>query len=148
MTNSFVANKLVGIQDEAMLIPWVQGAERFWGREIDLQLFEEGIEEGANYLLVAQRRMGKTSLALRDHKGIWTKTKELFANILAKLGSSVDTLKLSELSISLRAGLSAGNWASKGDELFEILASSDKPVLLLLDEGACADPPRNAQQFF
>lgn len=40
---------------------WVQG-DRFWGRETDLRLFEEGIDEGANFLLVAQRRMGKTSL--------------------------------------------------------------------------------------
>lgn len=160
------------MKDNPTLIPsqgmWVQGEERFWGRETELEMFEEGIDEGANYLLVAQRRMGKTSLmrevarrlderyacvfvdfeksssaadaivelsvALREHKGIWTKTKELFGNILGKVGAAVDTVKLSELSITLRSGLTQGNWAQKGDELFEILAASDRPVLLLLDE--------------
>ena len=38
------------------------------------------------------------------------------------------------MSIKLRAGLTAGNWIPKGDELFSILATEDKPVLLLLDE--------------
>ena len=50
---------------EPRLVPalgtWVQD-DRFWGRELELELFETGLEEGNNYLLVAQRRMGKTSL--------------------------------------------------------------------------------------
>lgn len=146
---------------------WVQG-DRFWGRETELSLFEEGISEGANFLLVAQRRMGKTSLmreaarrlagrylcvfvdfekatsaadaivelsvALREHKSIWHRVKELFGNILGALDRKVEKLTASELTVTLRAGLTAGNWRSKGDELFEILASSATPVLLLLDE--------------
>ncbi len=40
---------------------WVAG-EQFWDREEELRLFEQKIEEGAHLLLVAQRRMGKTSL--------------------------------------------------------------------------------------
>ena len=40
---------------------WVEG-DRFWDREKDIELFIERIEEGAHLLLVAQRRMGKTSL--------------------------------------------------------------------------------------
>jgi len=147
---------------------WVRGRERFWGRETELELVQERIADGANVLLVGQRRLGKTSLmrelaerladdylcifvdfekastaadaivelsiALRDHKRVWTKARELFSNILGKLGTGVDTIKLSELSITLRAGLTAGNWRSKGDELFEILAAADKPALLLMDE--------------
>jgi len=35
--------------------------EDFWGREEELALFMEGLAEGANLLMVAHRRMGKTS---------------------------------------------------------------------------------------
>lgn len=40
---------------------WVAG-ERFWGREKELELFIEDLDSGSHLLLVAQRRMGKTSL--------------------------------------------------------------------------------------
>ena len=38
------------------------------------------------------------------------------------------------MGVTLRAGLTASNWVEKGDQLFNVLAESDKPVLLLLDE--------------
>ncbi len=40
---------------------YVEG-DRFWGREDDLRLFQKKIHEGAHQVLLAQRRMGKTSL--------------------------------------------------------------------------------------
>lgn len=40
---------------------WVVG-EQFWGREVDVKLFTELLDDGSDILLVAQRRMGKTSL--------------------------------------------------------------------------------------
>jgi uncharacterized protein len=40
---------------------YVEG-DRFWGRERELSLFIEDLDAGANILLVAQRRIGKTSL--------------------------------------------------------------------------------------
>jgi uncharacterized protein len=40
---------------------YVEG-DRFWGRERELTLFIEDLDAGANILLVAQRRIGKTSL--------------------------------------------------------------------------------------
>lgn len=40
---------------------WVDG-DRFWGRETEIELFTEHLRDGANILLVAQRRIGKTSL--------------------------------------------------------------------------------------
>ena len=41
---------------------------------------------------------------------------------------------MGELGLKLRAGLTSGNWAGKGDQLFGILAASERPVVLLLDE--------------
>ena len=40
---------------------WVDG-DRFWDRDDDIGLVTERLRDGANILLVAQRRMGKTSL--------------------------------------------------------------------------------------
>lgn len=142
--------------------------DRFWDRETDIELLTTKLDEGAHILLVAQRRMGKTSLmkeirrqqagrytclfvdlqkassaldavveislALRPHKNLWIKTKELFANIIGKLIDNVEELSLGEIGIKLRAGLTSGNWSEKGDALLAILAASELPVLLLVDE--------------
>lgn len=146
---------------------WVEG-DRFWDREQDTALMIEKLDEGAHLLLVAQRRMGKTSLmkevkrlvsnrytclfvdlqkastaedaiveisiALRPHTTLWGKTKGLFANALTMITENIEELNLGEIGIKLRAGLTSGNWSEKGDSLFSILADSEKPVLLLLDE--------------
>jgi hypothetical protein len=142
---------------------WVTG-DRFWDREEDIRLFIERVEAGANQLLVAQRRMGKTSLmretarrleqkylclyvdlqkafspsdavvevslALHPFKSLWTKVREVFANIRER----VEKVGISELAVTLRAGVTAGDWPNKADRLMAILAAAEKPVLLLLDE--------------
>ena len=36
--------------------------DRFWDRKADMALFKQKIDEGAHILVVAQRRIGKTSL--------------------------------------------------------------------------------------
>ncbi len=142
--------------------------DRFWDRKIDIELMTMKIDEGAHILLVAQRRMGKTSLmkeikrqlsdryiclfvdlqkasaaedaiveislALRPYNTLWQKAKGLFSNIIGKLVDSIEGLNLGEIGIKLRAGLTAGNWMEKGNALFSILAESEKPVLLLIDE--------------
>lgn len=142
--------------------------DRFWDREKDVELLTKRIDEGAHVLLVAQRRMGKTSLmaevyqrlseryvclfvdlqkaasgsdaivelslAVQPHKPLWNKTKEVFANIIEAVTEKVEKVGVGELGVTLRAGLTAGNWAGKGDQLFAILAGSERPVLLMLDE--------------
>ena len=142
---------------------WVVG-ERFWDRESELDAFMERIDEGAHLLLVSQRRMGKTSLmkeaarrlsgryidifvdlqkartaqdaiaelsfAVKPYNTLWNKVKGTFASILG----AVEEVDLSDLKFRLRAGLTAGDWADKGDQVFRVLAASEKPVLLLLDE--------------
>ncbi len=146
---------------------WVEG-ERFWNREADIELLINKLDEGAHILLVAQRRMGKTSLmkevkrklnnrytclfidlqkassaedaiveislALKPHRSLWLKTKGLFSNVLDKLISGIEELNLGEIRVRLRAGLASGNWGEKGDSLFSIMAESEKPALLLIDE--------------
>lgn len=139
--------------------------DRFWDREKDIELFIEKIEEGAHILLVAQRRMGKTSLMaeaaerignryvclfvdlqgarngpdaikeitvkVRTHMNLWQRAKNLFANVL---GDYVEEVNAGDLGVKIRAGLSEATWSGKGDELFRILAGSDKPVVVFMDE--------------
>lgn len=143
---------------------WVIG-ERFWDREAELALFIERLEEGANLLLVAPRRIGKTSLMREAARRIadrflcfqvdlqkarsapdavvelsigawhyaplWDKTKTVFQNVLR---DTVDSIKLDDLTVTLRSGLTSGDWQAKGDRLFEILAEHDKPVVVFFDE--------------
>lgn len=71
------------------------------------------------------------SLAAHPHKPLWEKAKGIFQNVLRE---TVESIKIQELAITLRSGLTSGDWAAKGDRLLEILASYDKPVVLLFDE--------------
>ena len=41
---------------------WVEGPDRFFDREVELEALQERVREGTHTLLTAQRRMGKTSL--------------------------------------------------------------------------------------
>ena len=140
----------------------------FWNREKEKELFAQKIDEGAHILLVAQRRMGKTSLMaemaelladryiclftdlqkcqdssdaivelslqIHPHKNLWEKAKAVFSNVLNRVVDSVESVQIGELGVTLRSGLSRSNWADKGNQLFDILAEAEKPVVLLLDE--------------
>jgi hypothetical protein len=143
---------------------WVVG-DQFWDRETELELFIRHIDEGAHLLVVAQRRIGKTSLmkeaarrlsdrytclfvdlqkahtpadaiielsiAARPFAPLWEKTKSVFQNVLK---DTIESIRLDELTVTLRNGITAGDWQPKGDRLFEIIGEHERPVLLLLDE--------------
>ena len=138
--------------------------ERFWDRETDMKFFIEKLDAGAHILLTAQRRMGKTSLmaeaarlltdrytclfidlqkcddssdaiaelsfCTQQFNNLWEKTREVFSNVLNK----IEQVQISELGVTLRSGLTIGNWSNKGDQLFDILAWWDKPVIIFIDE--------------
>jgi uncharacterized protein len=142
---------------------WVSG-ERFWNRTEELAILASKVEEGAHLLITAQRRMGKTSLlrelsdrlkdryiclfvdfqhatgpadavvdislAVNPHKPLWGKTKEMFKNILGL----IEQVNIGDLGVTLRAGLTSANWKEKGDGVFSILAASETPVVLMMDE--------------
>jgi len=146
---------------------WVAG-DQFWDREDDITLFAEKLAEGAHLLLVAQRRMGKTSLmrevmrqlhdeyvclfvdlqkaasaagaivelalAVRPHQSLWRKATGVFGNVLGKIKDMVDKVEVGDLAVTLRSGITAGDWASKGNQLLAVLAASKKPVIVFCDE--------------
>jgi hypothetical protein len=73
------------------------------------------------------------SLAAREYKPAWDRVLSVFQHALK---DTVETIKIKDLSVVLRGGLTADNWRSKGDELFQILAEQDQPVALFFDEVA------------
>lgn len=153
---------------------WVEG-DQFWNRTEEVRRFIELLEEEAHILLVAQRRVGKTSLmhevsrrlqdredpdrkapytclhldlencqsvgdaivqlsiATKPHLDLWSKTKEIFKNILSQARANVDSLAVDDLTIKLREGV-AGEWKTKGDRLIYALGESEQPVILFIDE--------------
>ena len=146
---------------------WVVG-DQFWDREREIERFTELIEEGAHILLVAPRRIGKTSLmreaarringryiclqvdlqksqspadalvelsvTTRPYKKIWERTFDIFRNVVCQVMGTIESLKIDDLTLTLRNGLTSGDWSAKGDRLLSILADSDKPVVIFFDE--------------
>lgn len=142
---------------------WVTG-DRFWDREDEIAEVSRLIRDGANLLLVAQRRMGKTSLmkeisvrlandfdcifvdfqnasspqdAIAELSLSLQPYKSLWArcrDLFVNVLDRIEKVGTNDVAITLRAGLASGNWMTKGDNLMTILAEAEKPVLLLLDE--------------
>lgn len=50
------------------------------------------------------------------------------------VSGGIEEVSYGDIGIKLRAGLNSGNWMEKGDALFSILAKSELPVLLMIDE--------------
>ena len=75
----------------------------------------------------------------RSAQGVWGRIKSLFANVLpaeAEVGvrGRVPALADADLRMKFRAGVDAGNWRHKGDEVFAALAGNGRPVALAIDE--------------
>ena len=152
---------------------WVEGEDRFFDREVELEALTERVRDGTHTLLTAQRRMGKTSLVrellrrLKDEgrfetifvdlegastpadaiseigfqsrsaQGAWGRIRPLFTNVLpaeVEIGGRVPALADADLRVKLRAGVDAGNWRHRGDEVFAALAGNGRPVVLAIDE--------------
>jgi uncharacterized protein len=69
---------------------WVDG-DRFWDRRAEVELLEEKIRDGAHVLLVAQRRMGKTSLMREVMRWMQDERRCLFID-LQKAASPQDVV--------------------------------------------------------
>ena len=70
----------------------------------------------------------------RPLRGAWDRIKDGFANLLQDVGDRFEELAVADIKVKLRAGIDAGNWPQRGDAVLGALASSDRPVVLALDE--------------
>ena len=87
--------------------------------------------EGASTPADAIAEIGVRSKSVQ---GVQHKLKSWLANTFQEVVDRVDTLSVSEVQVKLRAGIDAGNWQQKGDEVFAALAENDQPVVLAIDE--------------
>ena len=73
----------------------------------------------------------------RSAQGAWGRIRSLFANVLpaeVEIGGRIPALADADLRVKIRAGIDAGNWRQKGDEVFAALAGNGRPVALAIDE--------------
>ncbi len=131
---------------------WVDG-ERFFDREREMALFREYLQSRTSLLLVAPRRIGKTSFMREAARRLGGDIIALHVDLqkamspeeaIVELGlacrphaslwtkavgafgdvlSKIENVKLSELSVTLRSALTSANWRQKGDELIAQLSS-------------------------
>lgn len=97
--------------------------DRYYCLHVDLQKAESSAD--------AVAELGK---ATHPHKKMWAKTSEVFKNILDKTTEKIEKVNINEIGITLRSGMTAGDWQAKGDHLFATLAESDRPVIVFFDE--------------
>ncbi|MYA60549.1 MAG: ATP-binding protein [Chloroflexi bacterium] len=70
----------------------------------------------------------------RPLSGVWERIKGGFTNFFQDAGDHVEELAVADIKVKLRAGIDAGNWQERGNAIFAALASSDRPIILALDE--------------
>lgn len=103
-------------------------------RELFRRFEENGKYRGVFVDLEAARNPedAVTELAVQCWKqqSIWRHVGRVFGDLAA----SIDEVSVANLRIRLRSQVDAGNWAQRGDALFEILAKSDQPTVLAIDE--------------
>ena len=87
--------------------------------------------EGAETAPDAIAEIGAGSMPVQ---GAWRQIVAGFDNVLRGAGDRIDELSVADIRVKLRAGIDAGNWRRKGDEVFAALAENDRPVVLAIDE--------------
>ena len=78
--------------------------------------------------------IAEISVQARPLAGVWDRIKGGFMNVLQGAGEHLEELAVADIKVKLRAGIDAGSWQPRGDEVFAALASSDRPVVVALDE--------------
>jgi hypothetical protein len=141
---------------------WVSG-DRFWGRDEDIASFTQFLDEGANLLLIAPRRMGKTSLMREVARRVEHRFTCLFLDLergsaaadaivelslaarphagLAKrigevfrsIGEIFEEIQIDDLRVKLHDAL-AGDWQTKGDRVLGVLAEQERGTVIFIDE--------------
>ena len=107
-------------------------------RELLRQLAEEGevatVFVDLEAAMDAPDAVAEMATQARSVQSVHRRMMSWLSNTLRDVRDNVEELGISELRIKLRAGLDAGNWQRIGDQVFEALASNDRPVVVAIDE--------------
>ena len=107
-------------------------------RELQRRLRETGNFEAVFVDLEASMdpadAIAEIGVQARRLDGAWNRIKGSFENFLQGADDRLDELSFGDIRIKLRAGIDAGNWQQRGDAVLAALATSNRPVILALDE--------------
>ena len=78
--------------------------------------------------------VAEIAIRAKPVRSAWSRILSGFANRLGNVRDHIDEVELHEVKVKLRAGIDAGTWQRQGDQVFSALASSEKPVVLAIDE--------------
>ena len=78
--------------------------------------------------------VAEIAIQARSVRTVWSRIKSGFSNFLEGIGDRVEALEVADVKVRLRAGIDAGNWRQRGDQIFTALSLSEKPVVLAIDE--------------
>lgn len=87
----------------------------------------EGAENAADAI-------AEFAIQARSVQSAWNRIRPWFANIFKGIGDRIEEVGVADVKVKLRAGIDAGNWNQRGDQIFAALAESEKPVVLAIDE--------------
>ena len=79
-----------------------------------------------------QDAVAEIALQSQSVRGAGVQIKRWFADTLGFTGEV--EISVSDVKLKLRAAINAGNWQSRGDEVFAALAKNDLRVVLVIDE--------------
>ena len=71
--------------------------------------------------------VAETGFQASAAQGAWDRIRSLFANVLpadVEIGGRIPALADANLRVKLRAGIDAGNWRHKGDQVFALAGKS------------------------
>lgn len=67
-------------------------------------------------------------------QSVWERIRTRFANQFRDITARIESLESYDIKVKLRAGIDSGNWRQRGDDIFQAVAKSSKPVVLAIDE--------------
>ncbi len=107
-------------------------------RELLRQL-EEGGEVATVFVdlegaMDAAEAVAEMAAQARSIQGVGTRIISWLSDSVRGVIDSVEELEVSVVRVGLRDRLNAGNWQQTGDQVFEALASNERPVVLAIDE--------------
>ena len=107
-------------------------------RELLRQLEEEG-EVATVFVdlegsMDAAEAVAEMATQARSVQSVGGRIMSWLSGSFREVRDNVEELGVSEVRVRLRDRLNAGNWQRTGDQVFEALASNERPVVLAIDE--------------
>ena len=78
--------------------------------------------------------VAEMAIQARTVKNVRSRVVSWLGSTLRDVRDNVEEMGVSDIRVKLRARLDAGNWQRAGDQVFEALATNERPVVVAIDE--------------